>query len=99
MGIQLLLFKVVILQTYTCDVVYMYCMMFIHYDGKLFLSNVFSVHPRFANHDIGLFYILLKTIKKKKKTPYFFMYLLCKTIKQSTMIKVDGKVMLCLNFT
>ena len=99
MGIQSLLFKVVILQTYTCDVVYMYYMMFICYDGKLFLSNVFSVHPRFANHyDIGLFYILLKTIKKKKKT-IFFMYLLCKTIKQSTMIKVDGKVMLHLNFT
>ena len=99
MGIQLLLFKVVFLQTYTCDVVYMYYMMFIHYDGKLFLSNVFSVHPRFTNHyDIGLFYILLKTIKKKKKKNISFMYLLCKTIKQSTTIKVDGKVMLLLNF-
>ena len=47
-------------------------MMFIHYDGKLFLSDVFSVHPRFTNHyDIGLFYILLKTIKKKRKKTYF----------------------------
>ena len=76
MGIQSLLFKVVILQTYTCDVVYMYYMMFICYDGKLFLSDVFSVHPRFANYyDIGLFYILLKTIKKKKKPHIFYVFI------------------------
>ena len=54
MGIQSLLFKVVILQTYTCDVVYMYYMMFICYDGKLFLSDVFSVHPRFAIEKVHL---------------------------------------------
>ena len=95
MGIKSLLFKVVILQTYTCDVVYMYYMMFIHYDGKLFLSDVFSVHPRFANHyDIGLFLHFIKDNKEKEKKTIFFMYLLCKTIKQFTMIKVDGKVML-----
>ena len=50
-------------------------MMFIHYDGKLFLSDVFSVHPRFANHyDIGLFYTLLKTIKKKKQKHIFYVF-------------------------
>ena len=77
MGIQSLLFKVVILQTYTCDVVYMYYMMFIHYDGKLFLSDVFSVHPIFTNHyDIGLFYILLKTIKKKEKNHIFSVFIM-----------------------
>ena len=75
MQIQSLLFKVVILQTYTCDVVYTYYMMLICYDGKLFLSYVFSVHPRFANHyDIGLFYILLKTIKKKKMPIFLCIY-------------------------
>ena len=75
MQIQLLLFKVFILHTCTCDVVYRYYMMFIHYDDKLFLSDVFSVHPRFANHyDISLFYILLKTIKKKKS---FFLCIYC----------------------
>ena len=77
MGIQSLLFKVVILQTYTCDVVYMYYMMFICYDSKLFLSDVFSVHLRFTNHyDISLFYILLKTIKKKKKKHIFYVFIM-----------------------
>ena len=77
MQIQLLLFKVVILHTYTCDVVYTYYMMFIHYDGKLFPSDVFSVHPIFTNHyDISLFYILLKTIKKKKKKHIFYVFIM-----------------------
>ena len=74
-------------------------MIFIHYDGKLFLSDVFSVHPRFTScYDISFVLHFIKDNKEKKQKNIFLMYLICKTIKQSTMIKVNGKVMLHLNF-